>query len=273
MGLRFTFFILLSTSLLFRFHFVASQHVDESSRISELYELIPDKSQLYGKEVLIFDYKLKGKNTIKDSLLVARISVLHLTEEQKTIAYDTNKLEVIKYEILDNKKKPVQKLVHDSEMRVIESSVINESMEPLSKIFYTYQNGKLVSEETFTGYAYLDEPRKLSLITYVYNGDKLQEREKKYSLNGTHWIQTWITKYDESGNIIWQQETDDDVSTTSTNIYENGRMVKCKITISNDKPSIKQITYNKLGYPTSVHWFYEKKKKPIRLTKYFYKEN
>lgn len=257
--------ILITPPLLF------SQTNEESQRIAELYELLPIKNNLYGTEVLIFDYKVKGKDDIKDSSMVARITVLQPDYTTHTFEYDTNQLEVIKYEVADAGRIPVKKIILNNDGRVIESSVVNEKLEILSKTFYKYENQKLISEEAFTGYAYLDEPRRLSLITYKYDGNKLIQKSKKYSLNGTHWIQTWTSKFDEYGNEIWMEEIDEGNIITYENEFDNGKMVKSKVISTDSKPRTREIKYNKQGHPTIIHWFYTKNKKNIRLTKYFYR--
>ena len=50
-----------------------SQIDQEAARITELYDLIDNKIELYGTEVLIYDYKLKGRKVLKDSTMIARI--------------------------------------------------------------------------------------------------------------------------------------------------------------------------------------------------------
>lgn len=257
--------ILFTNPLLF------SQSNEESLRIAELYELLPIKNNLYGTEVFIYDYKVKGKKIVNDSSLVARITILQPEINQNTFEYDTNNLEVVKYEIENNARIPVKKLLLDEDKRVVEASSVNENLEVLSKTFYRYENNKLISEEAFTGYAYLDQPRRLSLITYKYDGNKLIQKSKKYSLNGTHWVQTWTSKYDDLGNEIWMEEIDEDNITTYNNEFKRGKIIKSQITQTNEKAITREITYNKLGHPTSILFYYTKSKKNIRLTKYFYR--
>lgn len=248
-----------------------AQTNEESLRISELYDLLPVKNNLYGTEVFIYDYKVKGKKSISDSSLVARITILQPEISQNTFEYDTINLEVIKYEIDNGNRIPVKKILLDTDKRVIEASNVNESLEILSKTFYRYENNKLINEESFTGYAYLDQPRRLSLITYKYEGNKLTQKSKKYSLNGTHWIQTWTSQYDELGNEIWLEEIDENNTITYNNEFERGKIIKSQITQTNEKPITKEIAYNKQGHPTSILLYYTKTKKNIRLTKYFYR--
>ena len=254
-----------TTTLLF------GQTNEESLRISELYELLPVKNNLYGTEVFIYDFKVKGKKILDDSSLVARITILQPEMNQNTFEYDTTGLEILKYEVDQKNRIPVKKLLLDNDKRVIEASTVNEDLEVLSKTFYRYENNKLLSEESFTGYAYLDQPRRLSLITYQYEGNKLTQKSKKYSLNGTNWIQTWTSRYDKLGNEIWMEEIDEDNTITYNNEFEKGKIIKSQITQTNEKTIIKEITYNKQGYPASILLYYSKTKKNIRLTKYFYR--
>jgi hypothetical protein len=245
----------------------------EAVRITELYDLIKSKTALFGTEVLIYDYKLKGRKILKDSTLVARISIIDNQDIPKTHVYDTAGLIVTKYELSSSGRTPILKLTHDAQMRIIESSVINEQLEELSKTFYRYENDLLVSEEAYTGYSYLEKPRNFSKITYKYESGRLIEKDKKYSLNGTHWIQTWLTYYDKSGNVLYLEKTDGDNVIAYTYTYkDNGKLIKCLIEDTENKSSIKEMTYNNLGYPTSVFWYVEKNKKPLRMTRYFYKK-
>ncbi|HNP20408.1 MAG TPA: hypothetical protein PKL31_18370 [Fulvivirga sp.] len=244
----------------------------EAARITELYDLIDNKAALFGTEALIYDYKLKGRKVLKDSTMVARISIVDNHDKPKEYGYDTTNLTVIKYEISNTGKQPVLKLTHDAQMHVIESAVVNEQMEELSKTFYKYDNDLLVSEEAYTGYSYLDNPRNFSRIDYKYKDGQLVEKDKKYSLNGTHWIQTWLTRYNEKGDVIYLEETNEDNTVIYNYTYENNTLIKCLINDPENKKSVKEIVYNKVGYPVSVYWYIQKNKKPLRLTKYFYKK-
>ncbi|QSE96863.1 hypothetical protein [Fulvivirga lutea] len=262
---------LLKTLILLLFSpILLAQSNEESQRISELYDLLPIKNNLYGKEVLIYDYRLKNKNSIKDSSLVTQITILEPEFKASTFSYDTNGLEVIKYEHNNGTKQPVQVFKLNSEHQVLEASNVDNEMEVLSKTFYTYENDKLVSEEAYTGYAYLDEPRRLSLINYKYKDDRLYERSKKYSLNGTNWIQTWWSKYDEYGNEIMLEENEGDINITYNNEFDKGKLIKSTIHKTGEKPIIREIKYNEKGHPTSVYLYHKKKNKPIRLTRFYY---
>ncbi|MEQ8927257.1 MAG: hypothetical protein RLO81_15665 [Fulvivirga sp.] len=262
--LTFLILILYTSTLL-------AQSNEESLRISELYDLLPVKNSLYGKEVLIYDYKLNNRSIIKDSSLITQISILEPEFKASTFSYDTNGLDVVKYEHSNGKKQPVQLFTLNEQHKVLESSNVDDNMKVLSKTFYKYEHDKLVTEEAYTGYAYLDEPRRFSLITYKYDSNTLLERSKKYSLNGTNWVQTWWSKYDENGNEILLEESEGDITIMYSNEFDKGKLIKSTIQKTNEKPVIREIKYNKNGHPSSVYLYHKKNNKPIRLTKYFYR--
>jgi hypothetical protein len=250
---------------------VNAQSSIENDRIAELYELIPVKNQFFGFEVYIYDYKIKGKKIVEDSTIMARINIVDEQDLKSDFTYDTLNLVVTKYELIKNDRIPVMLIKHDSQMRVTEKVIVNQKMEELSKTFYKYDDQNLISEEAFTGYAYLDIPRKLSLITYKYESGSLIEKEKKYSLNGVHWIQTWSTKYDEKGHVVSLKETNDENSYFYKLQYDDkGQIEKYFITSGDDINSIKEVSYSQNGTPNSVYWYTQKKKKPLRLTKYYF---
>ncbi len=264
------FLRLFILSLIFPCLSLFAQSNLEGNRIAELYELLSDKSNLYGKQVLIYDYKMKGKQTIKDSTLISKISIANNSESAATYQYDTTDHEIVKYKVSGKGKIPTHQFIYDNKWRLTESRVVNNNLEVLSNTFYKYENDRLISEESFTGYAYLDQPRKLSLINYKYKRDKLVEKDKKYSLNGSHWVQTWVTKYNETGNPIWLEETNGNEVTSYVNSFnKNGQLIKSEISSTNQKSSVKEIEYYMNGFPKSVFWYYEKNKRPRQLTKYF----
>ncbi len=249
---------------------VWAQSNDASQRIAEVYQYLEDNHNLYGKEVLIFDYKLKNKKTIKDSTLVAQFTIVK-ENIQEAYEYDTSQYEVIKYELKNGLKIPYARYKHNENWDVTEAAIINEEFQLLSKTFYKYDGEKLVSEEAYTGYAYLDNPRKISVITYQYKGDQLVERDKKYSLNGSHWVQTWVSKFDDKGNCYYKETTADNETLIERNSFdEKRRIILSEITQENQKTKVKEISYYVNNAPKSV-WIYDKKsKKTERLTKYFY---
>ena len=148
----------------------------------------------------------------------------------------------------------------------------NKESEILAKTFYKYENGLLISEESYTGYAYLESPRKISQISYKYENGLLAEKNKKYSLNGEHWIQTWVTKFDKSGRKTVLKETENGkINSYEYKFNSNNQIEKITVLSEEDKKIIKEITYYTNGSPKSILWYWVKRQKPIRMTKYFYK--
>ncbi|MTI37882.1 hypothetical protein, partial [Fulvivirga lutimaris] len=167
---------------------------------------------LYGTQVHIYDYKLKNKRAIKDSSFVAMFAIVDNQDIQKDVVYDTLNLLVTKYSLEKGKKIPKETFLLNDSKQIIEHSIVNNNLEVLAKTFYKYQGKLLATEEAYTGYAYLENPRMISLISYSYEDGKLVEKTKKYSLNGEHWVQTWKTKYDQVGRKTVLEETDGGIS-------------------------------------------------------------
>lgn len=243
----------------------------ENDRIAELYDLIHDMTPFYDTEVHVYDYKLKNKKTIKDSSFVAMFSIVDNKDIENDVFYDTLNLLVTKYVIVKGGKVPKETFLLNNSKQVIEHSIVNNNLEVLAKTFYKYENTFLTSEEAYTGYAYLENPRMISQISYSYQDGKLHEKTKKYSLNGEHWIQTWKTKYDQLGRKIMLEETDDGITTSFDYKYNARHQIEqISIVTDNERKSIKEIKYYSNGSPKSIFWYWVKKNKPIRMTKYFY---
>lgn len=243
----------------------------ENDRIAELYDLIHDMTPLYGSEVHIYDYKLKNKRTIKDSTFVAMFSIVDNQDIENDVFYDTLNLLVTKYSIDKDGNIPKETFLLNESKQVIEHSIVNNNLEVLAKTFYKYKNTMLASEEAYTGYAYLENPRMISQISYFYEDGKLHEKTKKYSLNGEHWIQTWKTKYDKIGRKIILEETDNGITTSYEYKYNTRHQIEqVSIVTSDERKSIKEIKYYSNDRPKSIFWYWVKKNKPIRMTKYFY---
>lgn len=259
-----TLLLLCTTSL------VQAQNNLESTFITEFYDLLPNATTYNKNQVAIYNFTIKGNKITPDSSLIAQLSILENSETNLLTKYDTSGLEVTQFQKIDNEWVPTRLMLLNKNKQIVETSVINKNREVLSKVFYKYQHQQLVSEEAYTGYAYLDTPRRLSLIEYTYEGDKLVERDKKYSLNGTHWIQTWVYKFDLSGNKIWVQETNDKQTTTHKNEFEGQQLIRSVINITGEKPRIKELKYTEDGYPSSVYIYRRKGNKPLKLIKFHY---
>lgn len=258
--------------LLFSCSFAFGQSTLENDRIAELYDLIQDMTPLYGSQVHIYDYKLKNKRTIKDSSFVAMFSIVDNQDIENDVFYDTLNLMVTKYAIEKGNKIPKETFLLSDSKQVIEHSIVNGISEVLAKTFYKYENTLLVTEEAYTGYAYLENPRMISQVSYSYKDGKLTEKNKKYSLNGEHWIQTWKTEYDQVGRKTVLEEIQDGTSNRYEYKYNDKHQIEQISIITNDeRKSTKEIRYFSNGRPRSVLWYWVKKNRPIRMTKYFYK--
>ena len=240
-----------------------AQHDD---RIAELYSLLGDEERLASTTVEIYDYKLARKGQIRDSTMVARIMIA----EAGNNLYDTIEYTVTEYEMIQGAKIPVRVFKYNDQWQLTEAVVVDEQRNELSKVFYKYKGEQLVSEEAFTGYAYLDQPRKLSIIDYTYERGHLVEKNKKYSLNGVSWIQTWQTSFDEAEHPYRVVENVQHKTTTWINEFQEGKMTRSEITRPDGTLHIKNITYHPDDRPYSVYVFQRKNKKPLRLTRYYY---
>ena len=241
----------------------------ESQRIAEYYDLLSKEVKASNKHVLIYDYKISKRRSYSDSTWITRI-LLEQEKNQQDYQFDTVGNKVVKFELDNGSRRPINQYILDEKGRIKEFSIINNKQKPLSKVFYTYSNDLLIKEETFTGYAYLDEPRKLSIINYKYENGHLVQRDKKYSLNGSHWVQTWVSKYDSLGNNIWTQETKEGKVIIYENEFKLNRLIKSLITSTDDNPAVKEIIYDPQGYPQSIYEYTKRNNKPRRLTKFFY---
>lgn len=258
-------FIILYTNLF-------GQSTIENDRIAELYDLILDMKPLYGYQATIYDYKLKGKKVIKDSSLIAQFNIVNNLDVGNKVEYDTLNNLVTMYEIVKDTRVPRETYLINTKHQVLEHSIINSDFDVLSRTFYEYNDGLLISEKAYTGYAYLENPRMISQITYSYDKGGLSEKKKKYSLNGEHWIQTWVTKFDEQNRKILLIESEGEKNNSYSYSYNKDGLIE-KILIVSDKElkSTKVIEYYPKGLPKSILWYIEKNKKPIRMTKYFYR--
>lgn len=247
-----------------------SQLNTENDRIAELYLIIQEETLIQGKEVSIYDFKVKGKKVLTDSSLMARISVEYPLSNN-TMHYDTTDQTVIEFNHADPESRvPIKRYVHNEDWTLISSEIINEDYETLSKVLYHYDKALLMSEEMLTGFAYLNEPRKLSVINYEYDNNRLVKKSKKYSLNGTHWFQTWTTFYDELGQIITLEESIENKRLIDSYEYENNRLVKITTNDGDKTLRRKTITYFKNGLPKALTVYAGKKDKIIRYTQYKY---
>lgn len=258
------FFILASAQSIY------SQTNADNDRIAEFYDLINQQSISNTSQVAIYNKSVKGKRLLDDSTLVSKISMLNIVSDSH-IDQDTINRIVIQYEKDENdKRKPIKRMTYNKEWNLISSEVINEKLETLSKTNLLYEDNLLVKEEAYTGFAYLDEPRKLSLIEYVYEGDRLVTKNKKYSLNGTHWIENWTTHYDESGHVVRIEEKSEGQERIFNYNYENGKVTSIDKIENSKKVSVKSISYDNLGRLKEITVRKSNNKKILRCTRYYY---
>ncbi len=229
--------------------------------------------------VFIYDFKFNKKGVAKDSVLVSKnpLNPSAIQEADNYVyTFDSLKRESQRFEIKEGKKILNAEKQYNSQGELSIWIWYTREGKINSKTFYEYdEQGNLTQTNRYYGYWYLDKPKLEDRIEYVFSKNKLiEKREYIDQKSDTVWLEVRTTKYDSLGRqIYFKDKVGGYYWFLSSTFDSKGRLTKEIIEGNRTEKSIKEFLYKENALPYQLIWYYpdKMKKRPIQLTKYYFK--